>query len=183
MILVAAVAPAIILLAGCKTPQPNYPPYYSPFREGSDALTEWAQDAVDKGIGTPIYGVGRYPMNRPYPAKIKRRDLLRMQKANSDKVANMLGGWERIAETSDQEFMSLSEFALHIQRCDNEVFFTQALEATMMLYPPLGAAYYPMTAGRRPGATDSQGKIGGGGGESAEPSGGDGGGAGTADSE
>ncbi|MCP4639215.1 MAG: hypothetical protein GY851_02210 [bacterium] len=143
-----------LILASCKTtpPPPSYPPFYSPFREGG-GLTAWANEAIKRGIGLQIHpNMQPYPDNRlNYDDSVSRKELEREGRWISERVARMIGGWDFVATTSDKDFLSVEELAYDLQNCSQEPRFAEALSAAMMLYPPLRAVYYPVSAGK-PGA-------------------------------
>ena len=124
-------------------------PYYSPFREGG-GLTAWVEDAIKRGIGLQIHpDVAPYPDNRAVSRKkrISREELEEEGAMLSERVASMIGGWERIALTSDKQFDTLERLAWDMSNYTEEPRYAEAVNATMMLYPALRAIYYPVTGG------------------------------------
>lgn len=149
VLMILSVLGISLLVQSCKTGNEVTHPYYSPFRE-SGALADWADIAIQQGIGQQVNPqMAPYPDNRVIDPnqRLSARKLEKENKALSERVARMVGGWEYIGETSDQMFSTLQGLAMHLPKYSNEPRFAEALAATMMLYPALRAEYYPVTAG------------------------------------
>jgi len=149
VLMVLSVLSVSLLVQGCKTGNEVVHPYYSPFRE-SGALADWADIAIQQGIGQQVNPhMAPYPDNRIIDPnqRLSARKLEKENKALSERVAQMVGGWDHIGESSDQMFTTLQGLAMHLPKYSNEPRFAEALAATMMLYPALRAEYYPVTAG------------------------------------
>ncbi|MDQ1255582.1 MAG: hypothetical protein QG656_174 [Candidatus Hydrogenedentes bacterium] len=135
--------------------------FCSPFL-ASGELTEWAEKAIEVGLGAEFNPVGAedpdphtYPDNRlrRYRDKPVYRTGLqygRKQRHIAELGVRQLGGWEFIDETSDMRFGSAEKLALSLYT-DNRTHprFAEALAAAMQVYPALREEYYQATTGGR----------------------------------
>jgi hypothetical protein len=144
-------AAAVVCAAGCKTLPPPAHPYYCPFNKDA-SLTAWAADAIQQGIGKQtIAGVMPYPDNRAaISGHWTKKDFRAGNEAVTERVAGMLGGWDKIAAGSEQSFASVQDLATMLNYYRDNPHFAAALDATSMLYPELRSVYAPQNLGAIP---------------------------------
>lgn len=139
---------------GCATSSPYEdavgpgPGFCSPFNESGE-LVEWAQVAIDKGIGLQINPYTEpYPSNKtqnyeeynkPYKHESK---LSKKDRAMADRSARLVGGWGFIEDTTTLRYASATELAraMYVNNQDHPRY-SEVLAAVKMIYPQLKTAY------------------------------------------
>jgi len=134
-----------LLGTGCKS---NIT-YYSPYR-ADGTMTVWAHEAITQGVGVKLYpNVSGYPesqINQTGEERYGRREWRRKQHI-ANKTAFMLGGWDYIAQNSDQYFKSPDKLARVMVLHRNDPQFGALLDAAFMLFPQMRPKYYQLSTG------------------------------------
>ncbi len=144
-----------VIFASCHTvqgPVPALPDtFYSPYT-ADGSLAAWATRAIDRGLGNQLYTeVAAFPDNRATRGTtgvVKVNKTTKTDRIVAERSANLCGGWDFIARTSDKSFNTADALAvdLFIQHAGHPMY-TEAVAAAMMVYPELRSKYYIVNYG------------------------------------
>ena len=97
-------------------------------------LTDWAEDALaTEEVGATSHGTGSVGLNLPLGHVTLREGLT---KSISD--IELIGGWERIRQTSSLSFDSLSDYSLYLHdEYQGTEDYKPMLAAALVIYPKL----------------------------------------------